>query len=48
MWKDMMIEIRVDVEEEMIITSGDKLFSFLFEISSLAIVNAFKSGTDDV
>ena len=44
---DMMIGIGVDVEEEMIVISGDELFSFLFRTSWLAIVNAFKSGTDD-
>ena len=44
---DMMIGIGVDVEEEMIITSGDKLFSFIIRTSLLAIMNAFKSGTDD-
>jgi hypothetical protein len=46
MRKCMMIGIGVDVEEEMIVTSGDELFSFLFRTSRLAIVNAFKSGTD--
>jgi hypothetical protein len=44
---DMMIGIGVDVEEEMIVTSGDELFSFLFRTYWLTIVNAFKSGTDD-
>jgi hypothetical protein len=45
--KGMMIGIGVDVEEGMIIISGDRLFSFLFEKSWLAIVNTFKSGTED-